>query len=166
MTEENEYSIMEKRDEAQILAEIQGEVVQDYFYKAKGGKVVISWLGIRELARQYGKVETDVVDIRELENTWLVVIKARDLEKGHALLGTSTQSKIDKYSSEPDEFAYQKAFSKAQRNALKIVLPEALFAKAIESYEKDAVNKPRGRTEDADVKIVEFMTPQGLKLPE
>jgi len=167
------FSIMEKRDEAQILAEIQGEVIEEYFYKVKD-KTAISWIGVKELARQYGRLDTELVEMRETEDSWIVVIKAKDIEKGSGMLGTSVQSKIDQYNGEPDEFCLQKAFSKAQRNALKSLLPESLFAAALDEWQSEQGKGKNSSKKtlttrkkvEADVNVVDFMKPAELRLPE
>jgi len=160
------FSIMEKRDEAQILAEIQGEVIEEYFYKVKD-KTAISWIGVKELARQYGRLDTELVEMRETEDSWIVVIKAKDIEKGSGMLGTSVQSKIDQYNGEPDEFCLQKAFSKAQRNALKSLLPESLFAAALDEWQSEqGKGKNSSKKKGKPIKVNEFVKPAELRLPE
>jgi len=168
------FSIMEKRDEAQILAEIRGEVIEEYFYKVKD-KTAISWIGVKELARQYGRLDTELIEMRETEDSWIVVIKAKDIEKGSGMLGTSVQSKIDQYNGEPDEFCLQKAFSKAQRNALKSLLPESLFAAALDEWQSEKgkgkkifkkTEKKSAKKKGKPVKVQDFAKPIELQLPE
>ena len=47
---QDEFSLVEKRDEAQILAEMEGKVIDEYFYKLNRGgddQYAISWKGIK-----------------------------------------------------------------------------------------------------------------------
>jgi len=49
---------LERRDEEQILAEIQGQVIEEmvYSFKNKTGRTItgLSWVGIKEIARRCG----------------------------------------------------------------------------------------------------------------
>jgi len=176
---DSEFSIVEKRDEDQILAELEGQVIEEYFYVTSHKKTVISYTGIKEIARIQGNIETDLVDIKETDTSWIVVIKATDKENGNSLLGTSVQSKLmdTRDGEKPDEFCYQKAFSKAQRNAIKSIIPEAVFAKALEEWNKGKkankggkpTTQPRPqprRQAEATFDIMDFMRDKELKPTE
>ncbi len=192
MSPEDTFSIMERRDEAQIMAELQGQVIEEYFYTSKG-KTVISYTGVKEISREYGNNDADFVEMRETDDAWIVVCKATDTERNISRPGISTQSKLEKvyqyagtgnnrqrvkddegndvYTLEPDEFCIQKAFSKAQRNALKTILPVTIITKAAEAWltqkgtRKPLTTSPR-REVGPEFSVASFMKPAKIKTPE
>lgn len=147
----NEFEIMERMDEDQIVAELQGEALKEMVYKAKDGKVVLSWAGIKQLAYQQGGIEINMVEMKEDDQKFTIIVKATDSIKKSSMLGVSTQEKTA--FGKPDQFALQKAMSKAQRNAIRGLLPEILVQKSIETFllqqtgvkeAPKAENKPAG----------------------
>ena len=187
MSADNEFSIIEKRDEAQILSEIQGAVIEEYFYESKGKKV-ISYTGVKEITREYGNNSSKLVDLKETETAWIAVYEATDHERNITRTGISQQTKLEKvykyenrqrvkdesgndvYIFQPDEFSLQKASSKAQRNALNAILPVTIITKALETWEAQkkggSTKRQPPRQESADVNIVDFMKPVMVKLPD
>jgi hypothetical protein len=142
---------MEKRDEEQILSELQGGVLKEMFYVSKEGKAVVSWIGIKEIARKYGGIDVNLVEKTDLGEQWLVIVKATDKNNGYSLLGASTQAKmmdvydrdpndpkkrLDTTHKEPDPFVLPKAMSKAQRNAIRALVPETFFAQMVDTWRK------------------------------
>lgn len=142
----NEYKIMDTRDENQILAELQGHYLTEFVYSFKaGGRDVIglSWAGVKELAYRYGGIQVEECKIEEKADFWLVTCKAVDVQRKNSRFGVATQSKMMKRrdgSSEVDEFALQKATSKAQRNAIRALMPEIAVKQYIDQFlsEKEA----------------------------
>lgn len=128
-----DFREMEKRDEEQILQELRGQVVEEMIYQfPSGGRTItgISWVGIKEIARRYGKIDTQLIEFQDLGESVMFIVKAIDIEKGTGLLGTATQSKMMKRKDgtvEEDPFAVTKALSKAQRNAIRSIIPETFF---------------------------------------
>ena len=185
-----DFSIVEKRDEAQIMGELKGQVIEEYFYVSPKGKTIISYTGVKEISREYKNNVADLVDMRETDEAWIVTCKATDTERNITRLGVSTQSKLEKvyqyegyggsrarvkdsngadvYTLEPDEFCIQKAFSKAQRNAIKTLLPVTIITKAIEAWQaqKGGTNKTTRKQVDSKVNIVDFMKPVQIVTPE
>jgi len=137
-----DFMELERRDEEQILAEIQGQVIEEMVYQfPMGGRTVtgISWVGTKEVARRYGKIDIEPMEIRETPDAWIVIVKGRDLEKGYGLLGVSTCPKLRKKrdgSEEPNPFALQTAASKAQRNAIRNLIPETFIKTVIAEWLK------------------------------
>jgi len=155
-----DFREMEKRDEDQILAELRGELVDEMIYQfPREGKTVtgISWMGIKEIARRYGKIDVNLVHFEDVGDSFMVVVKAVDIEKGTGLLGTSTQPKMMKKrdgSETPDTFCVQKAMSKAQRNAIRSIIPEAYFKAVFAELAKDhPPSKTRGRQVKPEAKV-------------
>lgn len=137
---------MDRRDEEMIMEEVRGELMEDdpnvWFYEVNvGGKVVtgISYAGMKELARRWQGVE--VVDIRVLErdDAWVAKAKAWDKQRDVALWGASMQPKRMRMrdgSERDDPFALVKAVSKAQRNALRAILPEKMLVELYEEWKR------------------------------
>ena len=159
------YELLDQRDEAQILAEIKGQIINEMFYSFRiGGKEVtgISWVGTKEIARQYGNVHMDFVDLKDMDTEYMAIVRATDTRTGTGMLGTSIQSKqmeihdLDKDGKwlkdengryithlEPDKFASTKAISKAQRNAIRAIIPERFLIEMYEQFKKGGTPEPR-----------------------
>jgi len=170
------YEMMEARDEEQILAEIKGNIITEMFYSFKiGGKEVtgVSWVGTKEIARRYGSVRMDFVELLDLGDDWMAVVRATDTRSDTGMLGTSLQAKtmevhdVDAAGKwlkasdgswvthrEPDRFASTKAISKAQRNAIRAIIPEKYLLEMYLLFKKGC--KPEARkVVDAEAKPVE-----------
>jgi len=131
---------MEKRDEEQILAELQGVYLEKFVYSFKqGGQEIvgISWAGIKEIAYRIGEIETSIEKYEETDESYVFIVKATNKGVG-SRLGVSNQPK-NYANGKPDTFALQKALSKAQRNAIRGVIPEA----TIEQYLKTFMQQSR-----------------------
>jgi len=151
-----DFMELEKRDEAQILAEIQGNVIDEMIYSFKSGSRTvtgISWVGIKELARMYGKIDVELVKLEETDTHYIVIVKARDIERGNSMLGTSTQAKIMKTrdGETPDPFAVQKAMSKAQRNAIRSLIPETYMKEVFRELKNGNPKKKQPRHVESEV---------------
>jgi hypothetical protein len=141
------YELLDSRDEEQILAEIKGNIITEMFYSfpLEGRTVTgVSWVGTKEIARQYGGIDIEFIRVDETEESYTAVVKARDTRRGTSLLGTASQPKMMQTRSgeRADRFAYTKAVSKAQRNAIRAIIPERFL---IEMYEHFKKEKPEQR---------------------
>jgi len=131
----SKFEIMEKRDEEQILAEAQGNIIEEMFYKFPiDGKTVtgISWVGTKEIARQYGGIKMGIPQVTDLGEDYACSIQATDTKNDVTLVGSSMQPKnmaLRNGGEKPDRFAYTKAVSKAQRNAIRALIPETFLLK-------------------------------------
>jgi len=139
--EPEDYDLLDQRDEEQILAEIKGNIITEMFYSftIEGRKVTgVSWVGTKEIARQYGNVNMDFIKCEETPDSYIAIVKATDTKRGTSLLGTAMQSKTMKIRGEdkPDRFAYTKAVSKAQRNAIRAIIPERYLLEMYELFTK------------------------------
>ena len=124
------FQEMERRDEKQILAEMAGELVQDFVYDiVLQGKHItnLSICGVHEAIRQRGNVQELEVTVEETEKEYRARVRIRDLEKNVDWVGGSTCEK-DK------PFAYVLALNKAERNAHRKVIPEKWIATLIHEY--------------------------------
>ncbi len=127
----------EHRDEDQIMREIQGGMLEEFVYSFKeSGRTVtgLSWAGVKECARRMGGIEVLDADISESVKEFRVICRARDQKTKAVMLGVSAQSKMIETKSGrryEDKFALQKAVSKAQRNAIRCLIPEAFVKQMI-----------------------------------
>jgi len=145
MTSEDEkekFDLMERRDEEQIQKAIMGEYLEEFIYDftTKDGHRVtnLSWVGIKEIASKMGHIRCDEKpDIRDQGESWFVMVKAEDKLRDSSRWGVTTQSKKMKRrdgSIVEDEFALQKAMSKAQRNAIRQLIPEKWIQMLIDKF--------------------------------
>lgn len=135
-----DFALMERRDEEQILAELKGAYLQEFVYDFTVGsrKVTgLSWAGVKEIAYRMGGVRVDDLDIQDKGEYWIVTAKAVDVTRNASRFGVSTQSKVMKLrsgESVPDDFAVQKAVSKAQRNAIRALIPEVFVKTCLAQF--------------------------------
>ena len=147
----DKYEIMEARDEEQILATAQGAIIKEMFYSFTiGGKKVtgISWVGTKEIARLYGGIKMGIPVVTDLGDQYACSVQATDVNNNVTLVGTSLQSKLmTKKGGEqvPDKFAYTKVTSKAQRNAIRALIPETFLLEMQTQFSAGAKPKPKPR---------------------
>jgi len=135
-----EFAIMERKDEEQILAELKGHYLEEFVYSFEhaGRRVIgLSWAGVKECAYRMGGI--DVVDCRveDKGDYWLVLAKAVDRTTGSGRYGISTQPKkmnLKDGSEQEDLFSLPKALSKAQRNAIRGLIPEQYIKTFLDHY--------------------------------
>ena len=130
----DEYAIMDKRDESQIMSEIQGNFMKQFVYKFKIGKrevTGISWSGIKEIAYRVQGIDTVIESTEHTEEAYTFIVKATNKNIDSSRLGVGSCLK-------KEAFAIQKALSKAQRNAIRGVIPE----KTIEMFLTEFEGKP------------------------
>jgi len=143
------FELMERRDEKQIIQELQGEMLEEFVYSfPSGGKVVtgLSWAGVKEAVRRMGSIKVTHLEIEDDEDSWIAKAKARDTVNDVEMWGVAQQRKIMKYKDGTelkDMFALQKCVSKAQRNALRTLIPEKMIAKMIQWFLDNKKNKGR-----------------------
>ena len=131
---------MEMRDENQILDEIRGNVIQEFVYSFPVGNrevIGLSYAGVKQVALKMGSIDTECPIIDERDDSWIVKIKATDTRRNLSLWGVCMQSKMMKLrggGSVVDDFALQKCVSKAERNALKKLMPERIIIEMIKQW--------------------------------
>jgi len=147
MTSEDEkekFELMERRDEGQIEKAILGEYLEEFIYDfttRDGHRVTgLSWVGVKEIAARMGHIRCDEKpEIRDQGDSWLVIVKAEDRLRDSSRWGVTTQSKTMRLKSGnivDDAFAIQKAMSKAQRNAIRQLIPEKWIQQLIDRFLK------------------------------
>ena len=136
------FDIMNQRDDSQVLLEIQGSFMEEFVYsfKTKEGQVTgLSWVGTKEVARQMGNISVEDCEILEKSETYLVKCKAKDIARNVTMFGVAEQSKKMRFKSgeeQVDLHALSKCVSRAQRNAIRGLIPEIFIKKMIEQYLK------------------------------
>ena len=155
------YSLFDSEDDAQILSEMQGAVINKFVYSfpQEGKEVVgLSRAGVeqacRESANKKGEVYRIIGDplVTEDPDYIKVIIKAgrykilldkKGCYKGEILLDTAIGSKRQSKKMRTrdgkiidNKFAYEVAISKAQRNAKMALLPYAFIIEIIKLFRK------------------------------
>jgi hypothetical protein len=156
--EQDTFIQMDAEDEQQILREMEGEIVKDLYYEVNG-KRGLSYAGVNHMSFKIGgiKILPESVKIEYDEKTDEYVGYAVALNEKYNLTraGVSVQPKMMevydrdergqripdgkggfKNHLEYDKFARVKALSKAQRNAVKAVIPETLIAAYLDYFYK------------------------------
>lgn len=131
----SEYEVLEKVDDQAIIQMMTGQAIKDYVYSFKqGGKVVegLTLAGINEAANRRGGIEVAEIEYTERDQSWLAVAKATDSITGSSRYGACEQPKSA--GSRPDPFAFTKAIHKAQRNAIKQLLPVPVIKEVLNYY--------------------------------
>ena len=127
-------------DDAAIVAMMTGNAIEDYVYSFKqGGKDVqgLTVAGTNEAANRRGGIDVDKIEYFEKEHSWLAIAHATDTVTGSGRYGAFEQSKyIDKKQTNIDVFAFVKAIHKAQRNAIKQLLPVPVILEVLNFYLK------------------------------
>ncbi len=130
----------DQRDEEQIIALLAGELVHEYVYEFKDGagrtQRGLSWAGIREYSQYRGNFRIEKPEVEDLGDAFRVMVQATDLDRNVTLWAGTHQPKSirlrDGRGVIADDFAYEKAISKAQRNVIKNLMPVTVVAKVIE----------------------------------
>jgi hypothetical protein len=148
------YQLMDQRDEAQIVAALEGRYLDDFVYEVDSGgdKVVgLSWIGIQEASRAYGGIQCRILEERETKTHVIVTVEAKDMKTGSARVGRSRQALLRRLPSgklQMDPFGDVKAISKAQRNAIRQLLPQVLMKQWIDRYRSRDNEKPENKQSD------------------
>ena len=143
-----DFREMDARDEEQILLALKGTFLKEFVYKfPMGGRTVtgISWSGIKEIAYRLEGIDTEIENQSETDEAFTFIVKATNKNINSSRLGVGVQTKLMKRGGKnvTDPFAIQKALSKAQRNAIRGVIPEATIKTYIEMFSNE------GRTDES-----------------
>ncbi len=130
-----EYEVLDQVDDRAIVEMMTGQAIEDYVYSFKqGGRTVegLTLAGINEAANRRGGIQIDSVDYEEREHSWLAIAKATDTVTGSSRYGAYEQTKAIGNRSDPH--AFTKAIHKAQRNAIKQLLPVHVIKEVLNYY--------------------------------
>lgn len=142
--EEDRYVLMDKLDESQIIKEMEGKVISEYFYEfTERGikKVGLSFAGVKYMANvmrnENNPLSIIYSNIEESPDgkAWLGNAVCENLSSHEKRAGHFLQPKT-RTSGDENPFAYTLAGSKAERNAMRHFMPESAIVKAKEAWEK------------------------------
>lgn len=122
-------------DDDAIIAMMTGQAIQEYVYSFRqGGKTVegLTLAGINEAANRRGGIQVSEVTYEEREHSWLAIVKATDTFTNSSRYGAYEQPK--RSGGREDPFAFTKAIHKAQRNAIKQLLPTPVIKEVLNFY--------------------------------
>jgi hypothetical protein len=132
----SELHSLEERDEAAMIADLQGRAIDKLFYEInlRGQlQVTLSWPGVKYFTLGQGHISIEQVQLSETPEKYRAIAWALDKQRDVRVMGAAEQSKLMSLkdgTKVPDEFALPKVVSKAQRNALRSLIPETLIAEA------------------------------------
>ncbi len=140
------YQAFERLDEEAIADEVNGIYVKSlvYRFEDKGGRMVtgLSIRGVEEAARFMVKhgydIACDKAEVVEEQNEYRASVKVTSTYMGKTMVTYGYSRSVKTFGNGGrDEFAYVKAMSKAQRNALRTVIPEKLMSTLVEKFMGD-----------------------------
>lgn len=132
---ETDVEVVDQVDDQAIVELMTGQTIQDYVYSFRqGGRVVegLTLAGINEAANRRGGIQVEELKYEEQENSWIATVKAVDTITGSSRWGAYEQPKMN--GSRPDPFAFTKAVHKAQRNAIKQLIPVPVIREVLNYY--------------------------------
>jgi|10_taG_2_1085330.scaffolds.fasta_scaffold02887_15 hypothetical protein len=127
-------------DDRAIINAMQGAAIEDYAFSFKqGGKLVegLTLEGINEAANQRGGIDVELISVDEEDTCFKAMVKATDTLTGSARIGAYLQPKEIQLRTggvKVNEFAYTMAVHKAQRNAVKQLLPVPVLKRVLAHY--------------------------------
>ena len=130
-----EYEVVDQVDDQAIIELMTGQTIQDYVYSFKqGGRTVegLTLAGINEAANRRGGIQIEEVKYEERDHSWLATVKAVDTITGSSRYGAYEQLKMT--GGRADPFAFTKAIHKAQRNAIKQLIPVPVIREVLNFY--------------------------------
>ena len=151
IVEQMPYALMERKDENQILAEIKGNVLEEFVYSfPQGNRTVtgLSYSGVKQIALQMGNIHCEEPILQENGSCWICKVKAIDVQRNFEMWGVSQQPKYMELKSGQklrDDFCIQKCVSKAERNALRKLMPEKIIIEMIKEWQSKKNNGGRNK---------------------
>jgi len=141
-SQEIPYVIMDRKDEEQILTELQGNVIEEYVYdfEQNGRRITgLSYAGVLHVAQMMGHIHTGEPVIQEMNGGYLAKVQATDVKRNVSIWGVAFQPKNKKLKDGriiPDYYAITIAVGKGTRNALRKLIPEKYVIQMINEYRK------------------------------
>lgn len=130
-----EYNQIEEMDDGEIIRSLTGHAIQEYVYSFKqGGRTVegLTVAGINEAANRKGGINVSDIQTTESADSWKAIVKATDERNDTSRYGAFEQPK--QAGGKPDPFSFTKAVHKAQRNAIKQLLPMPVIKEILTFY--------------------------------
>lgn len=141
-----EVEVIDHVDDQAIVEMMTGQTIQDYVYSFKQGNKMVEGLtlaGINEAANRRGGIQVNEISYTETDHSWIATAEAIDTITGNSRYGAYEQPKL--LGGKKDPFAFTKAIHKAQRNAVKQLLPVPVIREVLNFYLKRKVSE--GTTE-------------------
>lgn len=138
----------DRMDDDQIMAELRGAAVEQYVYSFRQGDQTIMGLslaGVMAVAQNLGGITCGQPIWSSDEQEITCDISATDHKTGLTVWGTATEARVmqTKYGPKPDKFARGKALSKAQRNAIRKLIPEQIAVEMLKLFIAGGKPEPR-----------------------
>lgn len=130
-----EVEAIDHVDDQSIVDLMTGQAIQDYVYSFKqGGRVVegLTLAGINEAANRRGGIQVEKIEYKETEHSWIATAEAIDTITKSSRYGAYEQPKMN--GGRKDPFAFTKAIHKAQRNAIKQLIPVPVIREVLNFY--------------------------------
>jgi len=137
--------LTEKKDEEQIIGEMQNQVAREWVYtiNVRGKEVTsLSYAGVKEAVRRRGNFRFvpcfhcgKTVHVDQDEKEYHALVTVHDENRNVMFIGAASSLK-----NQP--FAWPIAANKAERNALRKMLPEKQIASLIEAYLRRGTSNP------------------------
>ena len=137
----HEHEVLTRIDDQAIIDMMTGHAIQDYVYSFKrGGRNIegLTLAGINEAANRRGGIQVEEAEHKETDDSWCAIVKATDTITGSSRYGAFEQPKMT--GGKVDPFAFTKAIHKAQRNAIKQLIPVTLIKELLNFY----LNRSKG----------------------
>lgn len=140
-------ALMDRQDLEQAMAEIRGEVLEQFVYVVKGGKKQLSYAGIKEAARLYRNVHFGATATPLPDGSWLITSYAHNLADNTRVDYPLPYPAFDPSNVE-ESIAYRANLSKSIRNALAAVLPVTYLNTMITRWmeQRGGSGRPQGGT--------------------
>lgn len=146
--------LTEKKDEEQIIMEMKNQIVTQWVYtidvwnsktKTMEKATSLSYAGVKEAVRRRGNFRFvpcshcgKTVHVDEDEKEYHALVTVHDENRNVMFIGAAASLKTQ-------PFAWVLAANKAERNALRKMLPEKQIALLVEQYLKGFVTPPSGK---------------------
>ena len=137
-----EVEVIDTVDDQAIVEMMTGQAIQEYVYSFKQGNKMVEGLtlaGINEAANRRGGIQVSEIEYKETEKSWIATATAMDTMTGNSRFGAFEQPKM--MGTRPDPFAFTKAIHKAQRNAIKHLIPVPVIREVLNFYLGRKVNE-------------------------
>ena len=134
--EREDFEALDRMDEKQIVQELQGEILDKYVYRfQQGGRTVVglSYAGVKAAIQRMGNITVSEPKVESSDELYTVYCSATDHNRNLTFWAGAQQAKMLNENT-PDKFAFAKAISKAQRNALRALLPETMIQELVKKY--------------------------------
>jgi len=131
----SEVEVIDTVDDQAIVEMMTGQTIQEYVYSFKQGNKMVEGLtlaGINEAANRRGGIQVNEINYKETDHSWIATAEAMDTITGNSRYGAFEQPKM--MGSRPDPFAFTKAIHKAQRNAIKQLIPVPVIREVLNFY--------------------------------